>query len=523
MAVELIKKPITLDEMSKKETVQVIKERDIIVPDGKPDMQAIVQLDGKIIMDQIDVSQDRIMYRGKVNVNILYIAPNNPTCIQTMKSSIPIDDFVILEGVNKDQRIDFDYEIEHMSYNILNERKVNVKGIMQVEATATATNETTIITDVQADAAVQTRQEQIEIVSLDTEKEDKVIVKEDLTIAQNKPSIGEILKTDIQIQEEQIKRTETEIKYNGFIEVTTMYKANDNDENIQIVQHRVPFEGIIENVKNDDEVFWDCKLDVENSYMQVTPDYDGEDRVLESEFIVTAKYAKYNKTTESIISDVYCPGKRITTKEKVLDYMNLFNRTELAIPKKEAISLEDLSGEDIEVFSVSVKPTVEEKAIENDRLMLNGLLEMKAVCLVNGERNSVEVAMSAVPFTQEIDVRDIPEKVFVVPRISAKDVKVYAQTKKELVLEYLLDCTAEIYTKNRLSTLEEIALEDMTKEELDKYPSMTVYQVKKSDTLWELAKRYNTTVKDIQEINDMDVPDGLREGQKIIILKKTKF
>lgn len=35
MSVELIKKPITLDEMTKKESVQVIKERDLIVPDGK--------------------------------------------------------------------------------------------------------------------------------------------------------------------------------------------------------------------------------------------------------------------------------------------------------------------------------------------------------------------------------------------------------------------------------------------------------------------------------------------------------
>ena len=64
---------------------------------------------------------------------------------------------------------------------------------------------------------------------------------------------------------------------------------------------------------------------------------------------------------------------------------------------------------------------------------------------------------------------------------------------------------------------------DMTKEDMDAYPSMTVYQVKKGDDLWGLAKRYNTTVKDIQELNDIEMPDSLREGQKIIILKKVQF
>ena len=72
MSVELIKKPITLDEMTKRESIQVIKERDLIVPDGKPDLQSIMQLDGEVCIDQIDISQDRIMYRGRINACILY-------------------------------------------------------------------------------------------------------------------------------------------------------------------------------------------------------------------------------------------------------------------------------------------------------------------------------------------------------------------------------------------------------------------------------------------------------------------
>ena len=213
MSVELIKKPITLDEMTKRETVQVIKERDLIVPDGKPDLQCIVQMDGEVCIDQIDVSQDRVMYRGKIDVCILYRTIGNQKCIYTMKSSIPVEDFVIIEGVNKDQRIDFDCKIEHMSYNILNERKVNVKAIMEINVAATSCRDTTVITEIQADEPVETKEEEIEIVSLANEKEEKIIVKEDLTIASSKPCIGEILKTIVSIQDEQVKRTDSEIKY----------------------------------------------------------------------------------------------------------------------------------------------------------------------------------------------------------------------------------------------------------------------------------------------------------------------
>lgn len=523
MSVELIKKPIMLSEMTQKETAQVIKERDLIVPDGKPDMQSVIQLDGEICIDQLDVTQDRVMYKGRINVCILYRTVGNSKCIYTMKGSIPIEDFMIVEGVNKDQSIDFDYSIEHMSYNILNERKINVKAIMEMTVCATGNKETSVITEIKTDSVVETKEDEIEIVSLCNEKEDKVIVKEDLTVPNNKPCIGEILKSFVQIQDEQIKRTDSELKYNGMLDIMTMYKVDGADE-IEMVAHRMPFEGAIESAQDDDEMYWDCDLSVEPSYMQVAADYNGEARILECEYIVTAKYRTYNKASYDTVSDLYCPGKNITTKEKKLDYMNLKEKVKLDIPKKEAISIEENLPDNIEVFSVEVKPTIEDKKVENNKVILQGIMECKILLLAkDDENNDVTTLVNMVPFTQEVDMDKDADKVMLMPSVKAKDAKVYAQTKREIVIEYLLECMVDVFEQCTLNVLEEVMMEDMSKEEIDAYPSMTVYQVKKGDTLWNLAKRFNTTVKDIEQLNDLDASDNLKEGQKIIILKKVRF
>ena len=523
MSVELIRKPITLDEVTKRESMQAIKERDIIVPDGKPDMQRILEIDGKINIDQLDVSQDRILYRGKIDVLILYITEGKEGTVYTMRGSIPLEDFILMDGVDKDQRIDFEYHIEHMSYNILNERKLNVKAIMQIDAAATRSQEASVITGIETESPIQTREERMEITSLGKDKEDKLIVKEDLTVTQSKPSIMEIIQTNAQIIEEQVKRTDTELLYNGIIEVTTLYKAAGTDDKIEIISHRLPFEGSVEIPREEKEAFWDCALSVSPSYMQVAPDYDGEDRVIEAEFIVVVKYYNFNKTVQPIISDVYCPGKKVTTKDKMLDYMNLFNRAQLCIPKKEVVPIEEFMPENNEVFSVNIKPAVEEKVISDDKLTIKGVLEIKTIYISKEGGNLVDTAVNIVPFIQDIEVKGIQNKAIVVPKVIAKDVKVYSQAKKEIVVEYILDSTAEVYTKSSLNVLEDIDLEDMTKEEIDQYPSMTVYQVKKGDSLWELAKKFNTSVKDIQEVNGMDLAEALSQGQKIIILKKVKF
>ena len=44
--------------------------------------------------------------------------------------------------------------------------------------------------------------------------------------------------------------------------------------------------------------------------------------------------------------------------------------------------------------------------------------------------------------------------------------------------------------------------------------------VQKEDKLWDIAKRYNTTMEEIILTNDISSPSTLMQGEKIIIEKK---
>ena len=275
MALELVKKQIGLNEMTRKEAVQVVKERDIIVPDGKPDMQRVLYLDGEINIDQIDVQEDRVVYKGQLDTTILYVPENNSKEIYTMKGSIPLEDFVILEGVSNNQRVAFNYNIEHMHWNILNERKLNVKSIIGVCVEATKPKEMELVTEVRGDVAVQTNTGTLSVIKPSQSGTEKLVVKDELTIPQGKCSIGEVLKMNTCIKEEQTKRTDSEILYNGIVEVSTMYKTQEPDMPVEIVKHRIPFAGSTDLPKPSEEAYWNCDLSVKPIYMQVCPDFDG--------------------------------------------------------------------------------------------------------------------------------------------------------------------------------------------------------------------------------------------------------
>lgn len=53
--------------------------------------------------------------------------------------------------------------------------------------------------------------------------------------------------------------------------------------------------------------------------------------------------------------------------------------------------------------------------------------------------------------------------------------------------------------------------------------SITIYVVDEGETLWELAKKYNTTVNDLIKINGLDESDNIEGGQKLIIPGRAIF
>ena len=55
---------------------------------------------------------------------------------------------------------------------------------------------------------------------------------------------------------------------------------------------------------------------------------------------------------------------------------------------------------------------------------------------------------------------------------------------------------------------------------LQNIPSMAGYVVKEKDTLWEIAKRYCTTIQSIMKINEMK-SENINKGDMLVIIKET--
>ncbi len=523
MSVELVKKSLLLSKGTKRECAQVIKERDLIVPDGKPDMQKVLQMDGKLDIEQIEVQQDRIIYKGKLELIILYVPENNPLTICTMKSTMPLEDFIIVEGVDKEHGVKLNYSIGHLHWNVLNERKVNVKAIIQLEVDATQTHMAEVVVGCDSQEPLQTRKQNVYFSKKSNIKEEKMILKDDLAVPSGKPSIGEVLRTEITVSDKEIRRTDDEIFYSGNLNIASLYKVQNDSDNIEMMHHQIPFSSAIEYTRTDEEEFYDCNLDISQQYVQIIPDIDGEDRILEVEVVIKAEASTINAVRAEIINDIYCPGKNIEITDNTSDFMNLLHKVDTCIPKKETIIFEETVPDNETIYSICMKPIVEDVLIKNDSLEISGVVEAKIIYTTQEPTQKLASTTTVIPFMQEIEVTGIDQDSMPIIISKVEDIRILTQGKREVVVEFKICNKIEVYIKQSLYLIENVEIEDIDIEDLKKLPSMIIYTVKKGDTYWNIAKRYNTTLEEIKELNEIDLEAELYPGQKIMILKKVSY
>ena len=71
----------------------------------------------------------------------------------------------------------------------------------------------------------------------------------------------------------------------------------------------------------------------------------------------------------------------------------------------------------------------------------------------------------------------------------------------------------------RISNIEEVDFEPVDMEEMERRPGIVGYIVRDGALLWDLAKRYSTTVEGIMEVNGLE-SEQVKPGDKILIFKE---
>ena len=519
MAWELEKKKITLDQQAGRESAQILLEGDVIVPDSKPDIEQILRCHGSVQLQEAKGNEDRVNFSGELLLCILYQSKKSIKPIGGMEASLPIEDIIHIEGIDQNADITLSAVLNHLDCKLLNDRKINIKAVITVTAEATTAYEGEMIEAINDMPQLQTKKGTMKVNSTVENKKEKFVVKEDLVIPSSKPNIGEILQTDAIITDKDIRPMEGRVLVRGNMKLCTLYVGDTDESILEVVEHEVPFNGYIDGNDITSKMLATAALQVEQKQIEPMADEDGEDRILNTEITVACNMKVTDCQEMELIEDAYYPNKPLSIQRQTIHYPNTIGTNKNQFSLKETIVLEDTATPILQIEKIWADVIVDDVVPMEDKVEVQGVVALEVLYMGENDAAPVHVVTQSFPFSQEIEIKGTRADTQAHVTASVEDVTANMLSANEIEARATLNLEAIVTEQKEGEIITEMDF-DESNTEIIPYASAIIYVVKKHDSLWTIAKEHNTTIEDIVLLNDIENPDLIYPGHKLLILKK---
>lgn len=514
-----VKEKIILNRRIGRETTQILLEGDIIVSDQKPDMARLLKTDADVSIDRTDVSADRVNFSGKLHIKVLYLAKVSEKPVHSMSVSMPLEDFINMEGVGRDMWVEVAAKISNIEYKMLNDRKINYRAVIDVDVCADAKTSHDVVTGIEGLPESHLKRSRLNITRTVESKEERFTVKNEMPLPPGKPNIRNILQADVAISNKDIKVVNGRVGISGELTVSTLY-SGDDDAVLEFAEHEVPFSGYIEAPGAREGMFGDVVLKVADSVVSATGDDDGEERVISAEVAIMAVVKVVSQSEALVLDDAYYINKQLIFRKESVNFPRLVTRNKNQCPIKEVVQLDQGCPDILQIFRVTGNLLVENVKVFEDRVCVEGIIDADVLYIAKNDDSPLYNFRAVIPYKQTIEAKGATPAMDVTVEHSIDHIGFNMLSEREVEVRYLVCFSLKVMENLEASVITDVELMDMDKSLLDKMASITIYVVQDGDSLWSIAKRYNVGLDDLLSVNDIADADSIYPGQKLLVLKK---
>ncbi|KXG76190.1 DUF3794 and LysM peptidoglycan-binding domain-containing protein [Thermotalea metallivorans] len=522
MAVELIRDLLKIDQLVGEEYAQALVEGDIVVPDAKPDISRILSVDGIVNITGKEAVQDKIIVDGIVQFKILYASDGGDQPVYSMNASAGFSQNIDIPGTTAEMNCMVMGEIEHIDFHIVNERKVAVKTVLNLSGRSFGVSKMDILREIHGLSDIQVLKERVRYSDLVGSSSSETIVRENFEIEENMPEIREILRCDAHAVEKETKVTDGKVIVSGMVKTNTLYVGEDDRNPLCLMKHEIPFTHFVEVPAAMGHM--DCKIElkVDEVYADVKENTDGEKKLFEIEAIVKITAAVSEAEEKEVIIDAYSPSKKIKIEKKRVSYHLNVGSNASNVIVKETLEIPDHLPEAFRVFNVHVKPVITDYRLVEDKNVMEGIIEANVLYLSQDKDQPIHSFRQEIPFRHFIEIPGVDDSMKADICLSIHDVD-YSLINPEQVEVKVNVGASCVVAKNAQVEVVVHAEESDEPVDMQQRPSITIYFVQPGDTLWKIAKRYHTTISELVETNDIQNPNMLMPGDRLIIQKTCTY
>ena len=506
---EIVKDILKVDELKGYEEIEFLTETEIYLNQTKPYVENILWADGKIEILNTKIIKDRVLVNGILKFKVAYKSKEEDLNIYTLETNSDFKEEIEIKGITDEMAIEIKPRLEHIEHSLKDERKVELRGLVNLSARVEQVNQVEVIKEIKDTQDLQVLKEKIKYNDIIAKEDSYAIIKEAFEIGEEQSPIEEVLKIEMNPYEKEISLSADRIIISGVVECSIIYFGNDK---LNSIEREIPFTHFLEMEELDLDSKCQVDMEVVSSAYELQESLEGELKIIDLEVKINIMAKTYRQKEEEVIIDAYSTNNEV---ELQVEEINIVENIRDIVDREKV--LKEIEGKGFkEIYAIEGSPNIISSQYVEDKIVIEGILSLNIYYLrdINDDITTLR--------------EEVPFKSYITTENSHKDLMVNVESKLE-TLKYdlkedilTIDATIKnhifIDRKRNINIVNEIDETDIPIDKKNR-PSIIIYIVQKDDMLWDISKRYNTTVDEIILANNITSPSTLMPGEKIIIEK----
>lgn len=505
MQVTTSKETLCINQVIGQKIDTAILEEDFVVPDIKPDILNTIRTNGTVCIYKKEVMDGKVRIDGCINVYIIYLADDESSCVRSLNTTLDFSQTIDFDAVKVGMILESKVLLKSVECRVLNGRKVNVKAIMDLDLKIVSNEELEFVKEIEDIKDVQLLDKTLTLNSLLGSGITKVYAKDTIVI-DSLDNLTEIMKVDLRIMNQETKISYNKVLVKADACVKIVYLTEDN--RICTVSQLIPVMGFIDMPDITDENLCDVRYEIKN--LLVKPNNMEEHSIyIEAELEINCNV--YQTKELNIIQDLYSPSVDLIYKQKQIRAIAQKKMIKDVCSIREKQFISEIGNH--KIYDVDINVAIINQTILKDRIVFEG--EMTLNFLFDADNTSrIETKNMVLPFNFNMDCAGVMPTSEIETNIEVTLQDFTIMPDESIDIKVDLEFLVNLSNNQNLQVIEEINT-DETREN-QKF-SLIIYFVKPGDTLWNIAKRFRSTVNHIAKMNGIEDENKINVGQQLFI------
>lgn len=502
---------VRINEPVFENTVDHPVECDVLLPDYCPDIARILKTETCAMVTGKSLETDRLTVMGNFCVKVIYV-PENSSAIRCFTYETEFTHTFDASGVDHDDMSRVKVKVDYCNCRPIGPRRLQIKSSLSINAKVWSRREEEFVTDCEDDR-VEMLSRQMKVSTLIGTAEKPFDLEEELEVGYGKAPVASIIKSDSSAVVQDYKVISNKIIAKGEFMLHILYSPDLGDNKLDVLDYTIPISQIIDLDGVNEDSVCSVRFTVVNVKVDVSEDGDGENRILHINAALNAQANAHRMQDFTAVADAYSPVYEMDiqmkpiTLERIVDVIRTNEPVRLSVEGP-------ADGMSAVTDCVPKIDTVNAKA-EGKSLVING--EM-TVSVMGADMQGGPLGFEkTVPFTVRQQLSSPCENMRCEPEISIVS-SAFSLSPSGIDLRVDCNISVIVFAVDNENLVCDINL-DETRPKKSRQKTLTLYFADKGEKLWDIAKRYNTSMDAIRCENNLET-DSLPERSMLLIPKK---